>query len=407
MLLFARALAAMGAMSLVYSAIMTHVLRTPHPYGVTLFWDGFVGSDFSVFAERSHHFGAASYWDEFNYPFTYPAPLGLVFALFFKLAHPLAVYLGLCGAGLIVWAVCLVRGLAAAGIGVLHGAGFAALMLAAAWPVVALFNTANIEGLVAILLAAGVYGVLRERYWLGATLIGLAAAMKLFPFILLALLLSRRRWKEFAWGLAVAALTTIVSLAALGPTIIDAQRHIADGLRFVDQAFILSTQRDALNYSHSLFSIVKFVVVIVARGAGWHDEAALLSTTLRVYMVAAAIGGVALYFAIIRKLPMLNQLLALTVCAVLLPPLSADYTLLELLLPFGLLCLYAAESGERLRALAACFGCFAALFAWETFLTIRYSFDRPMRTLALTVLLIIVLRWPLPWPRFDSTGATA
>jgi len=126
---------------------------------------------------------------------------------------------------------------------------------------------------------------------------------------------------------------------------------------------------------------------------------------LRVYLIAAAIAGTALYFAVIRRLPMLNQVLALTLCAVLLPPLSADYTLLELLLPFGLLCLYAVEIRQPRRGLAACFGCFAVLFAWETFLTIHYAFDRPMRTLVLTLLLIIVLRAPFPWLRLDQPGA--
>jgi hypothetical protein len=396
-------MAAMAAASLIYTAVMTHLLRTPHPYGVTLFRDGFVGSDFTVFGERSQHFGKPAYWDEFNYPFTYPAPLGVVFALFFKLPHPLAIYFMACAIGLAEWAWWLARNLTSQGIGSTDAAAFIILTLAASWPIVALFNTGNIEGLVAIILAAGVYAVLRERFWLGATLIGLAASMKLFPFILLALLISRSRWREFVWGLAVACVATIASLAALGPNILDAQRHIADGLRFINEAFILSTQRDALNYSHSLFSVLKFAVVLITR----HTDAGLLNTTLRIYMLAAALAGTALYFVVIRKLPMLNQVLALTLCAVLLPPLSADYTLVELLLPFGLLCLYTAEVRGHSRALAACFGCFAALFAWETFLTVHYSFDRPIRSLALCTLLILILRTPFAWARLDRTGVAA
>jgi len=405
LLRFAWALAAMAAVSFCYSIVMTYVLRTPHPYGVTLFRDGFVGSDFTVFAERSHHFATPAYWDEFSYPFTYPAPLAVVFALLFRLPHPLAIYVGLCIVGLTCWAVWLARGLAATGVKGSHTVAFVVMILAASWPVVALLNTANIEGLIAIMLAAGVYAVLRERFWLGATLIGLAAAMKLFPFILLALLISRRRYCELIWGLAVAALTTLASLAALGPTILAAQRHIADGFRFINEAFILSTQRDALNYSHSLFSILKFAIALIARLLGSHASYSLLNTSLRVYMIAAAIVGIALYFGIIRKLPMLNQVLALTICAVLLPPLSADYTLIELLLPFGLLCLYAIES-ER-ADLDACFGCFALLFAWETFFTIHYAFDRPVRAVALIVLLILVLRSPMPWVWLDAPEATA
>ncbi len=390
--LFAWAMATMAILSLLYTLAMTRLLHTPHPYGVTLFWGTSQGSDFTTFAERSHHFGTPAYWDDFNYPFTYPAPLAPIFALLFKLPNPLIDYLILCSAALAGWAAWLAREL--------HAAIFVAVVLISSWPVLLLLNTANIEGLVAIILAAGVYAVLRDRFWLGATLIGLAAAMKLFPFILLALLFSRRRYREFAWGLAVAAITTLASLAALGPTILQAQHHIADGFRFIDQAFILSTQPDALNYSHSLFSLLKFTLVVIA-----HPSPALLNTTLRLYMAVAAIAGIALYFAVIRKLPILNQTLALTICAVLLPPLSADYTLVELLLPFGLLCLYAAETCRA--DLTPIFACFAVLFAWETFLTIRYSFDRPARTVALCALLIFVLCKPLPWQRLDQPGASA
>ena len=402
---FAWELAALAVCSVAYTLAMTYLLQSPHPYGVTLFRGSFIGTDFAVFGERSQHFGAPSYWDEFNYPFTYPAPLAVVFALFFGLPHPLALYMILCVAGLIGWAVWVSRGLAAAGLKSSHALAFVTFVLVASWPVVALLNTGNIEGLLAIVLAAGVYAVLRERFWLGATLIGLAAAMKLFPFVMLALLISRRRFREFAWGLAVAAVATVASLAALGPTIVKAQRHIADGLRFIDGAFILSTQRDALNYSHSLFSVLKFAIALISRLLGSQANQALLNVALRMYMVATAVAGIALYFGIIRKLPILNQLLALTVCAVLLPPLSADYTLLELLLPFGLLCFYAVESQRS--DLNAIFGCFAVLFAWETFLTIHYAFDRPARTVALCVLLVLVLRSPMPWWRLDPAEAAA
>lgn len=402
---FAWGLAALAAASFLYTLTMTYLLHSPHPYGVTLFWDGFVGSDFSVFGERSQHFGTPGYWDEFQYPFTYPAPVAMVFAILFHLPYPLKAYWLICVLGLLEWASWLARGLTLCGVAGKQAAVFVVLVVVASWPVVLLLNTANIEGLLAIVLAVGVYAVLRDRFWLGATLIGLATAMKLYPFILLALLISRRRYREFAWGIAVAATTTLASLAAVGPSILGAQRHIADGLRFINEAFILSTQPDALNYSHSLFSVLKFALALGARTLGTHVSDGLLNDALRIYMVASAVAGIALYFSVIRKLPMLNQLLALMVCAVLLPPLSADYTLVELLLPFGLLCLFAVESQRS--DLSAIFGCFVVLFGWETFLTLHYAFDRPARCVALVVLLILVLRSPMPWARLDPEEVTA
>ncbi len=416
LLRFAWWLAGLAALSLVWTLAWTHLLHTAHPYGVTLFWDRFGWSDFTVFAERSRHFRSAAYWDEFNYPLTYPAPLGVVFGLFYKLSHPLAVYLALCAAGLTAWAVWLARGLAARGMAGGPAFAFVAIVLLACWPVVALLDTANIEGLLAILLAAGVLCVLRGRAWTGAALIGVAASMKLFPFILLALLLSMRRRREFAAGLAVMALTTLGSLALLGPDMRQAQQHIDGGMRFVKLAFIFSTQREALNFSHSLFSPWKFAVVWASRHvaaapqdllARTHREDALLEVAFKLYMAASAGFGLWLYFARIRRLPLLNQTLALTVCAVLLPPLSADYTLLELLLPFGLLCLFATEAwrnGVEPPGLRAALVCFAWIFGWETFLTMHASFDRPARALALCVLLVVVVRHRFPWPALDGVS---
>jgi hypothetical protein len=111
---------------------------------------------------------------------------------------------------------------------------------------------------------------------------------------------------------------------------------------------------------------------------------------------------VALYFLRIRGLPLLNQMLALTVCALLLPPLSLEYTLLHLLLPFALLAAYAVgmeRQGKRSEELAACFACFVVIFNADSFLNHRYVFASEARMLALAVLLVLVLRY-----RFEPGG---
>ena len=111
------------------------------------------------------------------------------------------------------------------------------------------------------------------------------------------------------------------------------------------------------------------------------------------------------YFFWIRRLPMLNQVLALTVCALVLPPLSADYTLIHLLFPFSLLCLYAIFcQRNRMDApgLKTCFLCFAPIFSFQTYLTWRYRYSCEFRTLALVVLLVVVLRHRFPWDELDG-----
>jgi len=100
--------------------------------------------------------------------------------------------------------------------------------------------------------------------------------------------------------------------------------------------------------------------------------------------------------------------LALTICAVLLPPLSLEYTLVHLLLPFALLCAYAIDMGQRgvaVEGLGACFGCFAVIFNIETFLSNRFVYAAEARTLALLTLLWLVLRHRFAWSALEPVAS--
>jgi hypothetical protein len=417
MLVFWLCVVTMTLLSVAYTLIATYVLRLDYPYGLPLFFADDRWFDFTIYHDRFQHFRTATFWDAYEYPFTYPAPLAVLYALLYRIPHALRYYLVGYAAATVTAMLMLRRGLVTRGVA--NGAAivFTLTVFATNYPLRTLFESANTEGIVAILAAYGVYAVLRERCWLGATLIAVAGTLKIFPFILLALLLSKRRYREFAWGLLVAAAVTLASLAVVGPSIAQAQEHIDAGIRYVKYTFIFSVNPAAVTFNHSLFTLVKFAVVGIERHlhptvihnhadfvlrAG--RERALLDTTFTLYVAAAALFGVAAYFGWIRRLPMLNQVLALTVCALALPPLSADYTLLHLLFPFALLCLYATEqwrAGVRVRGLTACFVCFAPIFAFETYITWRYRFSCEVRTVAMIVLLMVVTRYRFAWKVID------
>ncbi len=290
-------------------------------------------------------------------------------------------------------------------------------MLLCNYPLRTLAESANTEGVVMVIAGFGLCLVLRDRCWLGGALLAIAGTMKIFPFVLLALLLSKRKYREFFWSLCVAAGVTLTSLAIVGPTIAAAQRHIDEGLRYVKYWFVFSTNPAGVTFNHSLFTLVKFAVValdrrmhpIPAATGGFYivravHERLLLDVTFQGYVISAAIFGMALYFGWMRRLPMLNQVLGLSACALLLPPLSADYTLIHLLFPFALLSLYAVEKGRKGQAvpgLAACFLCFAPIFSFQTYITWRYRFSCEFRTLGLMALLMIVMQYPFPWDEVD------
>jgi hypothetical protein len=398
------------ACSFVFTATMILTLHNDFAYGILRLWNDGFWWDLWVFEERFRYFRTPAFWNAFRYPFTYPAAMGVVLAVLFRIPHILRWYLLTCIAALCGWAWIVAREMAVRGaIARRIALAFTLTIAATAWPFWLLFSSANTEGLVAIILAAGVWSVLRRRWWLGAALIALAGALKIFPLALLALLLSRRRYKEFTGALLFAAILTVGSLAILGPTIAVAEYHIAAGLTFIKSTYALAVTSAMLDVNHSLFAPIKFALVGLNRvlyPSTWPaHQPVLLEAAYNVYLALACIFGVVLYFGRIRRLPMLNQVLALTICAVLLPPFSVDYTLLQLFLPLGLLCIYTVESWRKNlvpAGLRASFICFAFLYPIGSFFTIRYRFGSMVRCFALTALLIAVLRHPFPWPELDS-----
>ena len=394
---------AMTLLSLVYTEGMIHLFHSHTTLGPLVLWNDDRWWDFTVFEERFAYFRTPAFWSAPGYPFTYPAAMAVVFEALYKIPHALRIYLLACVAVLLAWAWAVARAIARSGVLFSASLLFALTIPATAWPVWLLLGSANTEGLVAMLLAAGVWAVLRRRWWLGAVLIGVAGAMKIFPLALLALLLSRRRYKEFAFGLAVSAALTLASLAILGPTVVQAQRHISEGFDFVKWTYALNIKPESLDVNHSPFSPIKFVTVLFSASP------AVLNSVFTAYCVAAIALGLLLYFLRIRKLPMLNQLLALTICAVLLPPYSVDYTLIHLFVPCGLLCIYAANRwrhGQQPSDLGLCFTCFAMIFTIGTYFTAGYRFGSQVRMAALAVLLIATLRNPWPWYELDAEETT-
>jgi len=133
----------------------------------------------------------------------------------------------------------------------------------------------------------------------------------------------------------------------------------------------------------------------------------LLSLLVGLYMPVAAFAGIILYFDRILKLPVINQVVCLVVATILLPPISYDYTLLNLYLPWALLVLLALESrGRTVPGLTAAMVCCAVVFAPVTELIVHgRSYGGQVKALALAALGLIALirKWP---SSFDEVAET-
>jgi hypothetical protein len=327
--------------------------------------------------------------------FTYPAPLAVLFSVFFHLKwHVISVFLGVTFGLLFLWAGLLGRGMVRLGIHPFRVFLFLASTILLSYPLGFEFSLAQVEICLLLISIAGVVALLRGHTYLAAVLFGIGASTKYYPGIYLALFLARKEYRQFAVGILTGVVVTLLSLWYVGPTIAIAYRGAKAGAGFYHDHYMSSFLPET-SYDHSILGFIKFV----ARRIG-HDV--LPSHFITAYLVFVVVAGLALFFLWIRRLPFLNQVLSLCILSVLLMPTSHDYTLIQLYLPWGLLVLYTlrrAKEGRSVRDPIAAFVCFGFLFAGESEVILHgRSLTGQMKMIALAILLVIALtkRWETP-----------
>jgi len=126
-----------------------------------------------------------------------------------------------------------------------------------------------------------------------------------------------------------------------------------------------------------------------------------IAFALRIYSFTVLVSFAIAFFVWIRKLPLMNQLVVLLVLSVTLPPMSFEYTLLEVLPAFGifLACIVeATRQGLRIpRArMWALLGSFAFIGAPLSYISGRYAgFGGQLKLVALVAIVIVVLKFPM------------
>jgi hypothetical protein len=283
----------------------------------------------------------------------------------------------------------------------------------------------NLEAVVWALSAAGLCFLLRAKYCTAAVLIGLSACIKPFSILFFLLFLCRRKFKEPAIGLAVVGLVVIAALTALGPNPWKAYQDLMPGIR--DHIAIHVDRMDPygeVRFEHSLLDGMKSAALTAEMG-GIHPVKALVEvpilsddSTWEEHVVHPlvlvypfiVIAVFMLLLAVFYRMPMLNQLTAVAVTITLIPPCSADYTLLALYVPFGALLVFltrevatgkVAFSYHSMLALAVIY---ALLFSPLTFLML-YAGDAKL--LLLLALLFVAARSPMPSDYFGDATAVA
>ena len=353
--------------------------------------------DYAMFNPRFEHFHTHAFFDPgIAGPFLYPAPVAVLYAfthLFTDpLHHPLVgfpillVLVFICIAALLAW------GLRRAGLSAEAAAAFSSVSLLTSYPVYFEINRSNMEIFVWALAGGGVWAFLRNHPWLAAALIGLAGSCKLYPYILLGLLLLRRQYRQTAFGILVGVLSTLASLWAVTGDISFTAHKVAEGLRTFHNDYVLTRHAIEVGLDHSLFGLFKRPLVQM-------PQLSVAAHYLTLYLAIAALTGTVLFFTKVRKLPVSNQITFITVATILLPPVSYDYTLLQLYTPWAVLVFLAIRHWHQglpvTRGLRNAFYCFIFLLSPQNEIILHGAkLEGQIKCLALIALAVVSLLNP-------------
>lgn len=397
----------LSALCLLVELFCGLILHWPFPYN----WPIpaiYPFSDFYTFKPQFAYFHSAAYFS-FHGPFAlYPAPLLVAYRFFYYFPYSTATFLTTLTAFFLLGAVLLWRALTVQGVSALQTSAFVGTIALLSYPFWFEFQRANMEFVVCLFVTSGIWAFLKGRGYSAAVCFGIAGAMKIFPLVFLGLFLSRRQYRQLLVTLATLVTTTVVTLWLLCPDISLSWHEIQREMNLSRSTYML--RYSEVGFDHSLFAVSKAALILgkFFTHATHPPGPELLSRLLSIYLPLAAVTGTGLYFWKIQRLPVINQVICLTVAAVLLPPLSYDYTLIHLYAPWAALVLFAVERQDTFTpGLAAALSCFAILFAPVSEVIIhRHSSGGQVKAFALVALMIVALRYRFP-SSFDRTETTA
>ena len=268
---------------------------------------------------------------------------------------------------------------------------FLLTLLLTSFPLARLVHQGNVELVVWIFAATGTWAFVQGKDFTAASFWALAGAMKLFPLLLLGLLLPRRRPFALATGLAVGCAVSWISLWWIGPTIWIAWKGSLQNVFGYQDLRAAEWSLRELAANHSWFGWVKLL-------------AELFQLPLQKMLLPYGLCGAAvLFWALwrLRSMPIMNQLLALYSFILAFPPISYFHALVHLYTPLLLLvclALHEQRTGAMLPGLQRTLLLFIPLLAPYTLLLDPHIllFSGLVQSLALLLLFGSALTFPFP-----------
>jgi hypothetical protein len=377
------------------------VIHSPHLWSASPFFPIPPFWDFGCYFEHFQHLHTPQFWTAAGPKWDYPAPCAFVYKLFYTFNRPSSgvhqvfygflAYLTFAGCTLLTAGLLLAKALHRRGLPWTTASTYIAGCLLLCWPLYFGLERGNIEFFLDTGIALGLWAYIQKRWWLAAVVLGVFGAGKLYPLLLLSLFLPLRRWKAFALGLCTAAATSVYASHWLGaaPASSGYSSGIGSGVSQWIQGNSLRFEPLSIGYDHSIFGTMKLL-------SQSHIER--LPTMAIAYASIGSLAMLVLFFTRIVHLPRPNQLLLVTLAALLLPPTSYDYTLSLLLAAWAWILLLAFQyrDAPTARRTTIFLALLALLFAPEAFIEWhRLLYAGLFKMLCLLLLFAAALMLPL------------
>jgi len=382
----------LSAISAVASDIYYHLDRFQQC--CTLAYDDPLFVDFWHYAYIFRFFHTAAFFHNAE-RFAYPAFSAVIYDLLYHLGpHAQAIFLSteLAMSGLA--AFLFFKTIHRNGLRRFPAAILVLTTLLFSYPLLFIFEAGSVEFLTCALTAAGLLFVLKRNDSSAAALWGAAAALKIYPILLLGVFLSRAKARTLAVGISAFAVISMVSMWFIGPTIPTAFAGSISGVGGFVSTYSEMLRLQELPFDHSLLAPIKILAYEMAHRTG------TVSYLTKPYLFIAGTAAFLAFFLRARHMPVGNQVLFLFAAMLALPPVSYDNTLVHLYAPWAMLVIVTLREGtvgRTLPGLRTCLLCFAVLFTSQRFLYYHWiHLNGTFKAVALVVLMVTTLRYPIP-----------
>ena len=201
------------------------------------------------------------------------------------------------------------------------------------YPFLFMLDRGNLESVVFIFMALFIYFLQKEKYILSSLFLSCAIATKLFPLLLLMLLLAEKRYKEMVLALAGAVGLTAISLLFFDGGFLENAHYLLSGKNLsLNDNFIKFTGEN--NFVQRGVTLFTFLKVLSVELEGVKD---LVWTLLDHYYLVVGTASLLLagYVALVERV-LWRKVTVLVFACILFPHLSADYKLIHVFIPLSL-----------------------------------------------------------------------